>query len=52
MFFEGWKFTVFMINCTYFLCASAFLLTSAVGVDYMLYAMLITVMNAHFIARN
>lgn len=46
---------VFMINCgkcTYFLSASGFLLTSAVNVDYMLYAMLITVMNANFITIN
>lgn len=46
---------VFMINCgkcTYFLSASGFLLRSAVNVDYMLYAMLITVMNANFITIN
>jgi len=46
---------MFMINCgkrTHFLSASGFLLTSAVNVDYMLYAMLITVMNADFIAIN
>lgn len=46
---------MFMINCgkcTYFLFASGFLLTSAVNVDYMLYAVLITVMNANFIAIN
>lgn len=46
---------MFMISCgkyTYFLPASGFLLTSAGNVDYTLYAMLITVMNANFIAVN
>lgn len=54
--FSGdWEFMMFMINygkCTYFLSASGFLLTSAVNADYMLYAMLITVMNANFIVIN
>lgn len=46
---------MFMIDCgmcTYFLPVSGFLLTSAGNVDYMLYAVLITVMNANFIAVN
>lgn len=54
-FLGGWKLMMFMINCgkcMHFLSASGFLLTSSVNVDYTLYAVLITVMNANFIAIN
>lgn len=54
-FFGGQKLMMFMINCgkcMYFLSASGFLLTSSVNIDYTLYAVLITVMNANFITIN